>query len=131
MHDIPFTKEQADAMGTLALASVGDCVYDLLARVRLCAMGVTRAQDLHSRRVEIVNARTQARAARLIEGQLSDDERAVFRRGRNAQTGTIPQAATRAEYQAATALEALFGYLYLLGKQERLTELFDEINNNA
>ncbi|MDR1669486.1 MAG: ribonuclease III [Oscillospiraceae bacterium] len=120
----PLTENQISALGILAVASVGDSVYDLMVRVKLCAEGVARAEEVHNKRVEYVNARTQAKAARTLVPLLSPEEAGIFRRGRNAQTGSVPPSASKAEYQAATALEALFGWLCLSGRDDRLRELF-------
>jgi ribonuclease-3 family protein len=119
------TKEEIDSLGILAVASVGDSVYDLMVRTRLCAEGAARAKDVHTRRVLHVNARAQAVAAEHLLPLLSEEEAALFKRGRNARPGNIPSSANRAEYQAATALEALFGWLWLGGRHERLRELFE------
>jgi len=125
MVSSPLSQEQINALGILAIASVGDCVYDLMVRARLCAGGIAKAGDVHTMRVSHVNARAQARAAERLMPLLSEEEAAVFRRGRNAETGSVPQAARRTEYQSASALEALFGWLYLSGRCDRLRELFE------
>lgn len=72
-------------------------------------------------------APAQARMAQRIKGQLTEEEQDVFRRGRNASPHSIPQNASREEYQTATALEALFGWLYLQGQNDRLNELFSKM----
>ena len=125
------TEKEIDALGILAVASVGDSVYDLLVRTRLCAEGAALAKEVHTLRVKYVNARAQAEASVRLLPLLNEEEATVFRRGRNAKTGNIPPSANRAEYQAATALEALFGWLWLGGKHERLRELFEEVISNA
>lgn len=123
MLSAPLTETQIASLGILTVASVGDSVYDLLVRAKLCAEGTARAEDLHNKRIQYVNARAQAKAAR--ELILTPEEAGIYRRGRNAQTGSVPPSASRADYQAATALEALFGWLYLSGREERLRELFE------
>jgi ribonuclease-3 family protein len=127
MLTAPLSEEQINSLGILAMASVGDSVYDLMVRARLCAGGIARAGEVHNKRIAHVNARSQAKAAERLVPLLSTGEAAVFRRGRNAQTGNVPPSASRAEYQSATALEALFGWLYLSGRTERLCELFEVI----
>ncbi|MCL2081793.1 MAG: ribonuclease III [Oscillospiraceae bacterium] len=119
----PLTKKQLDSLSPLALASVGDSVYDLMVRVHLCTKGVSQAGKLHQARVWMVNAKAQAKAAEAILPLLTDQEHTVFRRGRNTQSGNVPQSASREEYQSATAFEALIGYLYLTDKYDRLREL--------
>ena len=123
----PLKEKQIAALGILAVASVGDSVYDLLVRTRLCAGGIARAEDVHTMRIAYVNARAQAKAVERLVPLLDEEECSVLRRGRNAQPGSIPPSATRAEYQSATALEALFGWLWLRGRTERLRELFEVI----
>jgi ribonuclease-3 family protein len=98
-----------------------------MVRTQLCAEGAARAKDVHTLRVKQVNARAQAAAAERLVPLLNGEEAPVYRRGRNARPGNIPASANRAEYQAATALEALFGWLWLSGRQERLRELFQAI----
>jgi ribonuclease-3 family protein len=127
MLSTPLSENQIAALGILAIASVGDSVYDLMVRARLCADGIAKAEEVHTMRVSFVNARAQAKAAERLSPLFTKEEAAVFRRGRNAETGNIPQAASRAEYQAATALESLFGWLYLRGRSDRLRELFEVI----
>ena len=110
-------------MSSLALAHVGDAVYELMVRTRLCAVLRTAGQ-LHRETVRLVCAPAQANAAQAVIPLLSEDEHAVFMRARNSHTHHVPQGATGAQYQLATALEALFGYLYLNGENERIERLF-------
>ena len=111
----------------LALAFVGDCVYELFVRERLACAGNCPAGKLHSRSVESVRCSAQAAAAERILPLLTEEEAAVLRRGRNANPGHKPRHAETADYRMATALEALFGYLYLKGEIPRLRELFEQI----
>ena len=115
------------ALSTLALAHIGDGVYELMMRTALAASGVTAAHDLHRETVHRVNAPAQARAVEHILPALGDDELAVYKRGRNAKVNSVPHHADVSEYHAATGLEALFGWLWLQGKTARLTELFSMI----
>ena len=115
---------ELNALSALALAHMGDAVYELLVRAWLCAHGKLTSGGLHSAAVRYVSAKAQARAAARIAPLLTEAEAAVFRRGRNAHTHTIPQSADPAQYHAATGLEALFGWLYLSGARERVSELF-------
>ncbi len=119
--------EQIRAISNLGLAHVGDGVYELMIRSWLCTHGKATNRGLHKATVKYVSAPAQAKAADKILSQLTQEEMDVFRRGRNSSPHTIPKAATREEYQAATALEALFGYLWLKGETERLNELFEMI----
>lgn len=117
-----------NAVSMLGLAHVGDGVYELMTRALLCSQGHTQVNDLHRFTVSRVNAPAQAAAARRIADMLTEEEQAVYRRGRNAHVNSMPQHADGAEYHAATALEALFGWLYLLGRTERLNQLFSVIS---
>jgi len=112
------------AISSIGLAHLGDAVYELLIRTWLCAHGKATGKGLHRATVALVCAPKQAELTEKILPLLSQEEAAVFRRGRNAQVHSIPQHASRDEYQRATALEALFGYLYLSGQRERINELF-------
>ena len=121
------TPAQVGAYSTLALAHIGDGVYELMMRTALCAAGLTAVTDLHRETVRRVNAPAQARAAEAIQSALTDEERAVYKRGRNAKVNSVSQHADVAQYHAATGLETLFGWLYLLGRTQRLRELFSKI----
>lgn len=112
-------------LSTLGLAHLGDGVFEVMVRSWLCLHGKAKVKDLHRATVKFVAAPAQARHFQSIEGILTQEEQDVFRRGRNTAPHSVPKAATRGEYQIATGLEALFGYLYLQGKTERLNELFD------
>lgn len=118
------TAAEVGALSTLALAHVGDAVYELMTRTALCRAGLTAVTDLHRETVRRVKAPAQARAAQLLLPELTPAERAVYHRGRNAKVNAVPQHATVAEYHAATGLEALFGWLYLQGQTQRLSALF-------
>ena len=115
---------EVGALSTLALAHVGDGVYELMMRTALAASGVTAAHDLHRETVSRVNAPAQARAAEHILPSLTEEEFSVFKRGRNAKVNSVPQHADVSQYHAATGLEALFGWLWLQGKTDRLKALF-------
>ena len=119
-----FTVQQVNAISNLGLAHVGDGVYELLCRSYLCAKGDQTVLKLHKDTVNLVKAPTQAKYAELLQQHLTEEEFAFYRRGKNAHTHAAPKSATRAEYAKATGLEALFGALYLLGRTDRLNELF-------
>lgn len=119
--------QDVNQIGMLSLAHVGDAVYELLVRSRLCADNHTAVTQLHRLTVSQVNAAAQAQAAEKILPMLTEEERSVYKRGRNAKVNSVPHHAEIAQYHAATALEALFGWLYLLGRRERLEELFARI----
>ena len=113
------------AISSIGLAHIGDGVYELLVRTYLCAHGKATGQGLHRATVQLVCAPEQARRAQRILPLLTEEEQEVYRRGRNAHVHSIPQHASRTEYQQATALEALLGWLYLSGHRERINELFE------
>ena len=125
------THAELNAMSILSLAHVGDAVYELLVRTRLAEGGQTRVADLHRATVAFVRAPAQARAAALILPELSEAERSVYRRGRNSHVNSVPHAASKAEYHAATGLEAVFGWLWLAGESGRIRELFEKIAADA
>lgn len=111
-------------LSPLPLAFVGDGVYELLVREYLAAQGNCPVKKLHARKVELVRCQAQAQALEKIWPQLTPEEQEVAQRGRNAHVGHVPKNAALADYHGATALEALFGYLYLSGDMTRLRELF-------
>ena len=121
---IQLPDDEIRAISSIGLAHLGDAVYELLVRTYLCAHGKATGKGLHRATVELVRAPAQAAAAEKLLAQLTEEELSVFRRGRNANVHSIPQHASRAEYQQATALEALFGWLYLRGEKGRIEELF-------
>ena len=118
------TEDQIRGISSIGLAHMGDAVFEVLARAWLCAHGKATGKGLHRAAVALVCAESQAERAERILPVLSEEERAVFRRGRNAQVHSVPAHASRAQYGEATALEALFGWLYLRGETERVIELF-------
>lgn len=119
-----FTEAQVKELSSLALAHVGDGAYELLCRAYLCLRGDRTVLKLHRDTVEMVKAPAQARFAEAIRPMLTEEEMGYFRRGKNAHTHAAPRSATPQEYARATGLEALFGALYLLGRTDRMQELF-------
>lgn len=117
----------ANKLSMLALAHVGDAVYELLTRTMLCTRAVSSVAQLHRQTVSYVNAPAQARAAEKLLPLLDAEEASVYRRGRNAKVNSVPHNADIGQYHAATGLEALFGWLYLQGRTERVEELFAAI----
>ena len=126
----PQLNNELCGISTLGLAHVGDAVFELMVRTWLCTQGVSTAKRLHGGTVELVSAKAQAEATERILPKLSGEELAVFKRGRNANANSVPRSSTHEEYHLATAVEALFGYLYLKGETWRLGELFDEVISN-
>lgn len=114
-------------MGALTLAYVGDTVYDLYVRTYLAEKSGASVHTLHLTAAEYVCAAGQAAAYRVIEAILTEEESTVFHRGRNAHSGTVPKNASVSDYRIATGMEALFGFLYLEGRDERLSYLMERI----
>lgn len=110
----------------LTLAYIGDAIYDLVIRTIVVERGNRSANNLHKKTVTYVNARVQARMIDALEEELTEEEEAVYHRGRNAKSYTSAKNASIIEYRKATGLEALCGYLYLQGQQERMLYLIRE-----
>ncbi len=110
----------------LTLAYIGDAIYDLVIRTIVVERGNRSANNLHKKTVTYVNARVQAKMIDALESELTEEETAVYHRGRNAKSYTAAKNASVIEYRKATGLEALCGYLYLQGKQERMLYLIHE-----
>lgn len=107
----------------LTLAYIGDAIYDLVIRTIVVERGNTSPNKLHGKTVKYVSAVVQAKMIDGLYEELTEEEQDIYRRGRNAKSYTTAKNATVMEYRKATGLEALCGYLYLLGRQERLLEL--------
>jgi len=120
------------AYSPLTLAYIGDAVYDLVIRTVVVERANRPVSKLHKTVVCYVNAGTQAQMAMAIEEELTEEERTVYHRGRNAKSYTSAKNASIADYRKATGLEALFGFLYLQGEMDRLLVLvrsaFEKMN---
>lgn len=120
-------KKDPRLLNPLVLAYIGDTVYDLYVRTHLLLTSDATAHGLHLMATKRVCAKAQAEAVQRIMPGLTEDEQYIFRRGRNSHMGTVPKHAQMAHYRAATGLEALLGYLYLKGEDDRLNELMGEM----
>ena len=109
---------------TAALAYLGDCVLEQCVREYLVREGYSSSSALNREALRFVRATAQAEAMKRILPLLSEEEEGVFRRGRNVGHTNTPKSATMAEYRAATGMEALFGWLHLAGRQDRIAKLF-------
>lgn len=118
------TEREANTYSPLSLAFLGDSVYDTLVREHLLRQANMPVAKLHSAKIKLVCAEFQSKAYDLLAEKLSEHELAVLKRGRNATGNTVPKHADAAEYRRATAVECLFGYLYLTGQEQRIKELF-------
>ena len=122
--ELSLTSEQLGGMSMLGLAHIGDAVFELMVRSHVCLEGKVTSGALHRETVSYVSAPAQARAIKKVEGILTAEEAAIYRRGRNSRVNSVPKGAALSEYHAATGLETLFGWLYLRGERQRLNELF-------
>lgn len=118
------TPDELRAISAIGLAHMGDAVYETLVRTWLCVHGKATGKELHRATIALVCARKQAEVAQRVLPQLTEEELAVYKRGRNANVHAMPRSATPAQYHAATGLECLMGWLYLRGDKERAEQLF-------
>ncbi len=114
---------------SLTLAFVGDSVYELLVREYLLSKGKRQVGELNKEKVAMVCCAAQTKALDKIKELLNEEEEGVFRRGRNVQVNSVPKNSSLKDYHTATGFEALFGYLYLCNKTDRIYELFNVIVN--
>ncbi len=113
----------AAAYSPLALAYIGDAVYEVMIRTRVVNLGNMQVNKMHRHDANLVKAETQARMIRLLEPELTEEEDAVYRRGRNAKSASGAKNASVIDYRTATGFEALVGYLYLTERLDRLAQL--------
>lgn len=118
------TPDELRAISAIGLAHMGDAVYETLVRTWLCVHGKATGKELHRATIALVCAQKQAELAQQVLPQLTEEELAVYKRGRNANVHAMPRSATPAQYHAATGLECLMGWLYLRGDKERAEQLF-------
>ncbi len=123
-------QNNANKLSPVALAYMGDAVYETLVRNYLISVLHLPCAKLHKAGIGFVKASEQARAVRLIQPVLTDEESTILRRGRNANTTHVPKNAVPSDYRYATGLEALFGYLFLCGRESRINEIFDIITES-
>ena len=114
----------ADGVPVSALAFLGDGVWGIMVREYLTVSGKCKADKLHERNIEMVNATYQANAIKFLLPQLTEEETKMFIRGRNTHTAHTPRNKSKSDYHVATGLEVLFGWLYLNGNTERIKDLF-------
>ncbi len=121
------SKRDIDAFSNLALAHIGDSVFELLCRSYLCSRGQANVGKLHQQTVALVKAPAQAKLAEAMLPHLTEEELSYYRRGKNSHVHAVPKGASPAEYAKATGLEALFGFLHLAGRDDRANELFCKV----
>ena len=125
------TGREANTYSPLSLAFLGDSVYDTLVREHLLRIANMPVSKLHSAKIKLVCAEFQSAAYEKLAEVLDEKELAVLKRGRNATGNTVPKHADAVEYRRATAIECLFGYLFLLGRNDRIYELFSVMIDGA
>ncbi len=118
------SRQELAGFSNLALAHMGDAVFELLCRSWLCSQGKATVDQLHQQTVRLVKAPAQAKFADALLPMLTEEELSFYRRGKNAHVHAVPKGATAAEYAKATGLEALFGMLHLTGQDDRANALF-------
>ena len=123
--NVHMEKQALAGISALGLAHMGDGVFELLVRSWLCLHGKATSAGLHRATVARVAAPAQARQMERMLPLLTEEELAIYRRGRNAHVHAVPKHATAGEYAKATGLECLFGALFLTGQTARINELFE------
>ena len=118
-------------LSPITLAFVGDAVYSLIVREELVLTSDKPADRLHSQSAKRVSAAAQCTAVEALMDELSEEELAIFKRGRNAATKHTPKNASGRDYHYATGFEALIGYLYLSRRYDRIKELYARIREKA
>lgn len=121
--------EEVKLMPPLVWAYVGDCVYELFIRMQLVNTTKLNPHKLHIEAIKYVKAQAQAEILAKIYDELTENEKDIVRRGRNAENHHLPKNADATDYMYATAFEALIGYLYLTKEDERLKEILCKIYN--
>jgi len=124
MHK-PLDENTLSEYSPLILAYIGDAVYELLVRIHIVSAGNRRMKDIHLDTVQMVKAENQARFIREISDELTEEEQDIVRRGRNTRSNP-PKNADMQNYRMSTGFEALIGYLYLKGDEERLEYLVNK-----
>lgn len=121
-----FTEKEARLLNPLQLALVGDGVYELFIRNSILSENIElSAHKMHVKAIGYVKAKSQSAIMHAIEEHLTEEESYIFKRGRNTKSATVPKNADVRDYRMATGFEALVGYLYLTGNNERLEFVFE------
>lgn len=121
-----FTEKEARLLNPLQLALIGDGVYELFIRNTILSNNLElSAHKIHVKAIGYVKAKSQSIIMHEIEDKLTENESYIFKRGRNAKSATVPKNADVRDYRMATGFEALIGYLYLIGDNERLKFIFN------
>ena len=121
-------EQEVNLMSPLTWAYIGDCVYEMYIRTKLVNETKLKPHALHIQAIKHVRAKAQAETLNEIYDELTEKEKEIVRRGRNAENHHLPKNANVQDYMYATAFEALIGYLYLTKQNNRLKEIFDKIS---
>lgn len=121
-------EEEINLLSPLTWAYVGDCVYELYIRTSLVNTTNLKPHKLHIETIKYVKAKSQAELLEKIQDKLTEEEKDIVRRGRNAENHHLPKNSNVQEYRYATAFESLIGYLYLTKKFTRLKEILDLVD---
>ncbi|EKQ52127.1 MULTISPECIES: ribonuclease III domain-containing protein [unclassified Clostridium] len=122
-----FSKDEARLLNPLQLALIGDGVFEVFVRNYILTENTAlSANKIHVKAIGYVKAKSQALVMHEIEEFLDEEEDAVYKRGRNTKSATVPKNADVRDYRMATGFEALIGYLYLIGNKERLNFIFNK-----
>ena len=123
LNEFGLEEQDIRTYSPLTLAYIGDAIFELVVRTVLVERKNTQAEKLHKAATKIVKAETQALMIEALKEDLTEEELAVYKRGRNAKAVTRAKNATMSEYRRATGFEALMGYWYLKGEMERMIKL--------
>lgn len=127
LREIEFSKDEARRLNPLQLALVGDAVYELYIRNYILTNNKELSvHKIHVKAISYVKAKAQSNIIQSIEDMLTEEELYIYKRGRNAKSGTIPKNAEVLDYRNATGFEALIGYLHLTGDKERLKLILEQ-----
>lgn len=127
-----FPQKKASQYSPLVLAYIGDSIYEVYVRTRVIAENPDMpAYKLHKQAIRYVKAQAQSNSIVELEDELTDDELAVYKRGRNAKSATIPKNADLIDYRRATGFESLIGYLYIKKEHDRLDFIMEKAYNSA
>lgn len=121
-----YKESEVRELSPLALAYIGDACFEILVRSEILDVR-KNPNKLHRESIRFVRAKSQRELIEKVEDKLTEEEMKIFKRGRNAKSHTVPKNADPIDYRMATGLEALFGYLYLLKRYNRIREIFEEM----
>ena len=127
--NVVYEERDINKLSVLALAYIGDSVFEICSRLSVFNSGNFHSLDMHKATVSLVNAKTQSAFSERLLNEFTEKEKEYFRRGRNAKVNSVPKGASVKQYHEATGLETVFGYLYLSGQIDRINYLFSILIN--